>query len=151
MNYILDTNLVLTYLRDNLQARNLEKDLKLLSGKYNLIFSVVSVGELRSIAKRNNWGSKRIDAMFDILSDFLIADINVEDIIERYAEIDVFSQGRLSGKRVDFTARNMGKNDLWIAATASVLGIELITADKDFEDLNGKYLKLKLIDLNDYK
>lgn len=42
----------------------------------------------------------------------------------------------------------MGKNDLWIAATASVLEATLITTDKDFGHLDTKYLKLVLVDLN---
>lgn len=151
MNYILDTNLVLTYLRDNEQSRKLEEDLQLLSGRHNLIFSVVSVGELKSIAKRNRWGSRRVNEMLEVLSDFLIADINNDDVIERYAEIDTYSQGKLIGSRVNFTARNMGKNDIWIAATASVLDIPLITTDKDFKHLRDNYIKLKLINLDDYK
>lgn len=36
----------------------------------------------------------------------------------------------------------MGKNDLWIAATASVLGAILITSDKDFEHLDRKFLTI---------
>ncbi len=39
----------------------------------------------------------------------------------------------------------MGKNDLWIAATASVLGARLLTTDNDFEHLKGKYLDLEVI------
>jgi tRNA(fMet)-specific endonuclease VapC len=45
----------------------------------------------------------------------------------------------------------MGKNDLWIAATASVYDMELITTDKDFNHLASKYLKLQRIDLVEYK
>jgi len=40
------------------------------------------------------------------------------------------------------TARNMGKNDLWIAPTASVLDMDLLTSDKDFEHLDGAYIRL---------
>lgn len=42
----------------------------------------------------------------------------------------------------------MGKNDLWIAATASVLNLELLTTDSDFDHLGGKYLKLNKINLS---
>jgi tRNA(fMet)-specific endonuclease VapC len=148
---MLDTNLVLTYLRNNEQAKSIEEDLQLLSGRHNLIFSVVSVGELKSIAKRNRWENRRVKDMLEVLSDFLIADINNDYVIEKYAEIDTFSQCKLIGSNVNFTARNMGKNDLWIAATASVLDVPLITTDKDFEHLRDNYLKLHLINLNDYK
>jgi tRNA(fMet)-specific endonuclease VapC len=36
----------------------------------------------------------------------------------------------------------MGKNDLWIAATASVLNIPLITTDNDFIHLDKTFLTL---------
>ncbi len=40
------------------------------------------------------------------------------------------------------SARNMGKNDLWIAATAHVLGAKLLTTDADFNHLNEVFLDL---------
>ena len=43
MDYILDTNIVLTYLRNNQLARNLEQKLDLLSGQHNLITSVEKI------------------------------------------------------------------------------------------------------------
>ena len=68
-----------------------------------------------------------------------------------YAEIDAFSQGKLAGHKTHFTARNMGKNDLWIAATTAVLDIELLTTDKDFDHLKTTFLKLRQVDLELYK
>lgn len=148
MNYLLDTNIIITYVRDTQVTRHLEDQLNLLSGEHNLVVSVVSLGEIRSIAKQNRWGNKKIEALESIIEDFLIADINVETIIERYAEIDAYSQGKLPDKEVTFSSRNMGKNDLWIAATASIFDLELVTTDKDFEHLNSKYLKLNRVDLS---
>ncbi len=43
------------------------------------------------------------------------------------------------------TPGNMGKNDLWIAATASVLNLELLTTDSDFDHLDGEFIKLRKI------
>ena len=111
MNYLLDTNLILIYIRDNKQSRKIETDLNLLSGENNLIISVVSVGELKSIAKRNKWGSRKMQNLVDTLSDFLISDINTESVLEKYAEIDTFSQGKLKEKSVRVSARKMGKNE----------------------------------------
>jgi len=54
----------------------------------------------------------------------------VKTIIERYAEIDAFSQNKLPKIPLGLSARNMGKNDLWIAATASILEAKLLTTDK---------------------
>ena len=39
----------------------------------------------------------------------------------------------------------MCKNDLWIAATASVLNAKLLTTDADFDHLKGVYLDLDKI------
>ena len=42
----------------------------------------------------------------------------------------------------------MGKNDVWIAATASVLDATLLTTDNDFDHLNKEFLTVAKIDLN---
>ena len=67
MNYLLDTNIVLTYIRDTDISRKLEEDLNLLSGINNLLISVVSVGELKSIAQQQNWGIRKVQKMLDVL------------------------------------------------------------------------------------
>jgi predicted nucleic acid-binding protein len=45
----------------------------------------------------------------------------------------------------------MGKNDLWIAASASLAGATLITTDKDFDHLHGKFVEVVWLDPNLYK
>jgi hypothetical protein len=65
----------------------------------------------------------------------------------RHAEIDAFSQGKLPGKRLEMSARNMGKNDLWIAATAVVLDATLITTDHDFDHLAKNFVRLAKVKL----
>ncbi len=84
------------------------------------------------------------------LSQLYEIDINIREIIDRYGEIDAYSQGRLEGKPFGESSRNMGKNDIWIAATASVFNMTLVTSDKDFDHLDGAYLKLKYIDWEKY-
>lgn len=150
MNYLLDTNILVIYVRATELTRRIEQDLKLLTGENDLVISVVTVGEIKSIARRNRWGKKKIESLEELLERFLVADINVEAIVEKYAEIDTFSQGKLPNKKVDFTARNMGKNDLWIAATGTVLNLILVTTNGDFDHLNDEYLTVKKIDLSRY-
>jgi len=41
----------------------------------------------------------------------------------------------------------MGKNDIWIAATAKVLNVTLLTTDNDFNHLKDKFIKLEKIEL----
>ena len=99
MNYLLDTNIVLIYVRDTEFTRKLESKINILESTNNLVLSVVSLGELKSIGKQNKWGEKRMKRLFEILDRFLIADINVDEIVEMYAEIDAYSQGKLEGKQ----------------------------------------------------
>lgn len=43
-------------------------------------------------------------------------------------------------------ARNMGENDLWIAATAAVYDISLLSTDRDFEHLDGVFLEFHYVE-----
>lgn len=148
MNYLWDTNILLHYLNNTTTARQIQDRYNLLNSTNRQVISVVSLGEIKSLAKRRNWGINKLNRLLKLLERFVIADINVEEIIERYAEIDAFSQGKLANRTVKFSAKNMGKNDIWIAATASILDIALITTDKDFNHLDEVYLDLELIDLS---
>lgn len=142
MNYLLDTNIILAYVRQAEIMKEIDRLYDPLGKGRIPAISVVSVGEIKSISIRNRWGNRKINLLETLLNKFVVADINVQRIIERYAEIDAFSQGKLPTQTTSFTARNMGKNDLWIAATASVLDIDLLTSDKDFEHLGGAFIRL---------
>jgi predicted nucleic acid-binding protein len=79
------------------------------------------------------------------LEKFVIIDINYRPLVLRYGEIDAFSQGKLPNRPLSVSARNMGKNDLWIAATASVLDAKLLTTDADFGHLKTTFLDIDQI------
>ena len=147
MNYFFDTNAILIYLRDREKKLWLDENYDPLGKGNTAIISVVVLGELESISLRNNWGQKRIEYLETFLRKFLIADINSRDVIKKYGEIDAFSQGKLKENPLGDSSRNMGKNDLWIAATTSITNSKLITSDRDFDHLNGKYLDLILIEI----
>lgn len=93
MNYFFDTNAILVYLREHKMKVWLDENYDPLGQDNTAIISVVVLGELESIALRNNWGQKRI------------------------------------------------------AATTSITNSRLITSDKDFLHLKGKYLDLILIEI----
>ena len=46
------------------------------------------------------------------------------------------------------TGQPIGKNDAWIAATASITGACLLTTDKDFDRLDSLFLTREWIDPN---
>ena len=146
MIFLLDTNVLLHFLRgkrafyaDNFPIDDIDS---------RLIISAVSVGELRSIALRNKWGKKKIKEIEFIIEKLFIVEIHNNAIHNRYAEIDTFSQGKLEGQPLSMSARNMGKNDLWIAATASVFNATLLTTDNDFDHLDTIFLSVPKINLD---
>ncbi|MEM6700032.1 MAG: PIN domain-containing protein, partial [Bacteroidota bacterium] len=131
--------------------KKIEEKYQLFTGDNTLIVSVVTLGELKSIERQFKYGAKKKAKIKSLLENLLKIDLNIEEIIERYAEIDAFSQGKHDLKKSNFTSRNMGKNDLWIAATASVYDAILITTDKDFIHLDKEFLQLECIDLEEFK
>lgn len=95
MNFILDTNILLHYVRGTKMSLRVENEYSLFEKGNNLAASVVTIGEIKSIAKRNYWGIKKLHLLEKLLNLLIIIDINAEDIIERYAEIDAFSQNKI--------------------------------------------------------
>ncbi len=142
--YLLDTNIVLAYLRGYPLYKKIEDDHQLSSPNAIILLSVVSKAELMSLGKQNTWGSQRMRKLSALLQRLVVIDINDADeaLLEAYSEIDAFSQGKLSNKQLGTSSRNMGKNDLWIAATAYVSKSTLITMDGDFDHLQGSFISV---------
>ena len=150
MTYLLDTNIIIYLVRNkSILEDSLAKVgvIDLFSSQNQLVISIVTVGELQSLALNNSWGHKKMQLLESLLTSFIIADINTEGVIKLYAEIDAFSQCKYNKQNATFTTpRNMGKNDLWIAATAAFLGTTLVTTDNDFNHLKDEYLSVISVD-----
>lgn len=110
------------------------------------LIAVVSKGEMLSLGMQFGWGTAKMASLDELLRRFPFVDIDQQQIIERYAEIDGYSQGKHPTKKLPISPRNMGKNDLWIAATASVLRATLLTTDHHFDHLNSVFVDVVYID-----
>lgn len=108
-----------------------------------LVIPIVVVGELEAFALKADWGYQKLTRLQQLLNNYPIVDID-RDLTKIYAQVDAYSQGKLKSSPLPkgLTARNMGKNDLWIAATALSLDMELHTQDNDFDHLINFGLKL---------
>ena len=146
MRYFFDTNILLIYLRNESTILEIEEKFSPFSSENIPIVSVVSIGEMESLALRNKWGEKRKKLLDEFLSQFIVADIHAKEVIQLYAEIEAFNQNRHPLKKRIGSSITMSKNDLWIAASASVLDSTLLTMDKDFIHLNQAFLKVELIE-----
>ena len=115
---------------------------RLLQEDHSLYVSVISLGELDSFIKQNQIGLRKQELINDFLGRCFRIDIGYDEIISKYGDIEAFSQSRIKIGDHSFTPRNMGKNDLWIAATASHYDLILLTTDQDFNHLNEVFLDL---------
>ena len=147
MDYILDTNILLLFIKNPaFRADFISKFNIFQKGNY-IYLSVVTIGEIRSIAAQNKWGDNKRAEMENFIRDIPQIPIEGDDLLDTYADIDAFSQGKhpFLSLPTGMSARNMGKNDLWIAATAKVLEATLITTDKDFAHLSKVMIELETI------
>ena len=144
-NIVIDTCVIIHIVRDSSSGTNCLAKLAELDPNPNIIISVVTKAELESFSKQNNWGTNKLSNLNLFLSNATIIDIKATDkpLLGKYVQIDGYSKGKLPDNNGDLmigSARKMGKNDLWIAATASAINVSLMTTDGDFDHLNGKLI-----------
>jgi tRNA(fMet)-specific endonuclease VapC len=151
MTYFLDTNIVHYLLTEKLAVEQaVHGDLRVFELPNDALISVVSLGEIASFGIRAKWTPKEQLLVDELLQKMIVTDIKAPEIIARYAEIDAFSRNKLAELPKGIKPHKMGKNDLWIAATASVLNATLLTTDQDYLHLNGVYLAVETIPLKKY-
>jgi tRNA(fMet)-specific endonuclease VapC len=146
--YLLDTGVLVHYARRSSLYQNIEDEQGLTKQDCIPFISVVTMGEIISFGIQQNWGETKIQAIKTLLSKLIILDINSSDtqLIDAYAEIDSYSKNKLPNSILGHSI-TMGKNDLWIAATAKVAHATLITIDGDFDHLNGIYYGEQILNL----
>lgn len=154
--YVLDSCILVHYLTQNTVAEKIEADLQITASDCVPIISSVTKGELLSFAKQRNWGKNKMETLNMLLSNSIMVDIAAkdEDLMAAYSFIDAYSKRKTednNGQLLSVSAIKMGKNDLWIAATAKVIGVPLITTDKDFLHLNQTVLDLRFYELTNDK
>lgn len=121
---LFDTNLLIGHIR---RQEPLPED---------VLISVIVAGELEAFAFKADWGYQKASFMQRLLQYHPLLEVS-RVFTAPYARLDAYSQGKLKEQPLPpgLTARNMGKNDLWIAATALYFDIELHTSDNDFDHL----------------
>lgn len=134
--YLLDTNILVHSIRQDPIGQYIKATYSPLTINPRPLISIVTEGELRSLANQWDWGKQKKEQLNFLLSYFGRVPID-SSVLEAYAVIDAYS------KRNGYT---IGQNDIWIAATAYVTGSRLITTDKDFDPLVPTFLARDWID-----
>lgn len=146
-NIVLDTCVILHILKGSSIGEKCLDELINYDESPNILISTVTKAELQSIATQNSWGKRKSDSLFGYLKELIHVDIisTSSDLIESYEWIDAYSNRKKAdkfGKILSSSSRVMGKNDLWIAATAMALECPLLTVDGDFNHLDGTLLSV---------
>jgi tRNA(fMet)-specific endonuclease VapC len=135
--YLLDTNILIHYVRGSPVWRRVNETYGLLTVTPTPRYCVVTDGEIRSLALQWRWGEKKMDQLEFCLGYFQSQTIERPRVMEMYAAIDAFCES---------AGQPMGKNDLWIAATAATVGATLITTDRDFDRIATQFLNRIWVD-----
>jgi len=93
--------------------------------------SVASQAEIWVLADKHGWGQTKREALQTMLDNLVVVPIDGRAIVDAYVQIAATDRNHPAG------SRNMGKNDIWIAATALHTHLPLLTTDRDFRFLNG--------------
>lgn len=131
LRMVFDTNLIIQHIRRYQQLPD------------RAIIPMVVAGELEAFALKADWGYQKVSFMRSILDYYPLVEVS-RALIPLYAQVDAYSQGKLKLHPLPpgVSARNMGKNDLWIAAVALSFDMDLHTADNDFDHLSSFGLRL---------
>jgi predicted nucleic acid-binding protein len=129
--YLVDTNILLFYLRGGSIGKYIQANYPFDSGLFDSLVCVVSKGEILAFSKKRKWGDDKNKKLEQLLENLVTVDISSNEVLNAYAELDAYSESN---------GRRMGKNDLWIAATAKATGAIVLTTDKDFDYFNEQEL-----------
>ncbi len=140
--YLLDTNIVLSLVRANPLGTYIDWKYQLTAAQNAFMISVVTVGEMYALTEKfklqgKPWGPAKIQKLEELLRQLVWVEINDDEILKNYAAIDADT---------DVTGQKMGKNDVWIAATARATNTTLLTTDKDFDRIFPKWIDREWID-----
>lgn len=140
--YLFDTNILVHLVRDDATGQELRIKYQPFSFDPKPRYCVVSEGEIRSLALQFLWGGHKLNQMEFALSHLGRLTIDKPEVMEAYAMLDAYAQAK---------GIKMGKNDLWIAATAFVADACLVTTDTDFDHLAPKFIQVERIEYAEKK
>ena len=150
---VLDTNAIIHIIRQNKFGKSALTWINGLSPQPAQIISVVTKAELETFSaiNKNSWGQEKLEFLHRFINGVYCIDIMNTDreLLNHYTFIQAYSQNKMPDQQGNYkggSSVNMGKNDLWIAATASLTQSTLLTMDYDFRHLEGSFLEMETLE-----
>ncbi len=129
--YLLDTNILLHWIRGSKIAENIDGQFELRTSGFRPLICEVTLGEMEAFARDNKWKETRRAKLRELKKELIAVDISDYRVIEAYADLSTLA--RSNGWPIFHD-----KNDLWIAAATRVTGSTLLTMDRSaFGPLRG--------------
>ena len=135
--YLLDTNILVEAIRGSATWEGIKIRFDPMMADLRPVYNSVTEGELRALSEIFESGPDKTDQMEFLFGYFVSLPIEHPQIMLKYSQID--SAARKAGRR-------MGKNDLWIAATACAEKLILLTTDRDFDAISPRFIQREWID-----
>ena len=85
-------------------------------------------------------GADKRSVLAVALDNLVTVNIESEPLVEVYVEVDRGCRGVIGG------SRTLGQNDMWIASTALLCDLPLVTTDKDFLPLHERLITVLWVD-----
>lgn len=145
---VLDTCAVIHIIRNGKTGADCLNWINSLNPQPIQVISVVTKAELITFSAIAGWQLGKLKFLQKFLKGVTYVDNLHSDnqLIDNYKLIDCYSKNKLPDSNGNFKGgshNNMGKNDIWIGATALTLNATLLTTDGDFDHLNGNLLSVK--------
>ncbi len=119
--YLLDTNVVLFATRqDSPASAAIEQQFGLRASPFRPAICEVTVAELLAFAE--SWGAARRKLLDEVIGEMLVLPIGQRTIHAEWAKLKSLARSRGLAIQHDH-------NDIWIAATAKVAGLTILSSD----------------------
>jgi len=138
--YVLDTSTLLNLIRGKELGQQIDAAFGLRAAMYRHTVSIVTHGETRVLAERNNWGDQKKDALAAALDSLVTMNIDSDRLVQAYVRVEE------ACRNAPGSPRTMGQNDMWIAATALLCDLPIITTDDALKHLNGRLITVHWVD-----
>ena len=122
-DYLLDTGVLLHWIRASPVADVLRTDLGLFDAPVQPLVCEVTMGELAAFAQANRWGPVKQQALADLPQRLVAVDISRPEVVAAYADLSTLAKQNGWPLFHD-------KNDLWIAAAARATETTLLSLDR---------------------
>ena len=137
---MLDTSVLLNLVRGKELGERIDRAFGLRQFLHRHVVSIVTHGELQALARRNRWGEDKGHVLKRALENLVTINVDNQALIDAYVQVEEACRNNAGG------ARTISHNDMWIAATALVTGLPLITTDRDFGHLQSVLNQVFLVD-----